>query len=81
MLLQARNQVGLVAGLGQTLFGEELLELWHLERRVLGHGGNVWLIEGMAFARAARWAIASLAVEIRATGETATVWMKALRLR
>lgn len=40
VLLESRDQVCLVAGLGETLFGKELLELRHLERRVLGHGAR-----------------------------------------
>lgn len=40
VLLESRDQVCLVAGLGETLFGKELLELGHLERRVLGHGAR-----------------------------------------
>lgn len=37
VFLQSRNEVGLVAGLGELLLGKELLQLRHLERGVVGH--------------------------------------------
>ena len=49
---QSRNQIGLVASLRQSLFGQELLQLRDLEGRVLRHrffcdGRNAQCIDGV----------------------------------
>lgn len=38
VLLQARNQVGLVSGLGEAALGEKLLQVGDLQEAVVGHG-------------------------------------------